>query len=175
MADEDGLVAKAVAGDAAAFDALVRRHQSAVRGFLRRLTRHDHALADDLAQETFWHAWGKKHQFISGSFLSWLYAIAWSRFLMETRRHKRARAREEEAPLPPSPPEGGNPLKLDLERALSRVAPAESAAITLCLGLGHSHEEAARILQMPVGTVKSHIARGREKVKHMLEEHGHGP
>src|SRR5688572_19745480 len=95
MADEDSLVAKAVAGDAAAFDALVRQHQSAVRGFLRRLTGQDHALADDLAQETFWQAFNKKQQFTSGSFLSWLYAIAWSRFLMQARRRKLEQLRED--------------------------------------------------------------------------------
>ena len=49
----EGLLREAATGDAAAFGALVREHQSKVRGFLRRLTRGDAALADDLAQETF--------------------------------------------------------------------------------------------------------------------------
>jgi RNA polymerase sigma-70 factor (ECF subfamily) len=174
MADEDDLVARAVAGDAAAFDALVRRHQSAVRGFLRRLTARDHALADDLAQETFWHAFARKHQFVAGSFLSWLYAIAWSRFLMDKRARKRAQARESLEQHQQHCAERGAQAKLDLDWALSRLMPAESAAITLCLGLGHTHEEAAAILQLPLGTLKSHIARGREKVKTMLQENGHG-
>ena len=174
MSDDGVLVARAVAGDATAFDALVRQHQSAVRGFLRRLTGHDHALADDLAQETFWHAWRKKEQFSEGAFLSWLYAIAWSRFLMETRARKRARAREDSAALLQPVSESGSSARLDLERALARVAPVESAAITLCLGLGHSHEEIAAILKLPLGTVKSHIARGREKIKLMLEGVDHG-
>ena len=52
MNDSD-LVARAKAGDALAFDALVRQNQSRLRGFLRRLTRGNHALADDLAQESF--------------------------------------------------------------------------------------------------------------------------
>jgi RNA polymerase sigma factor (sigma-70 family) len=173
MAEEAELVAKAVAGDAAAFDALVRRHQSAVRGFLRRLTGQDHALADDLAQETFWQAFSKKQQFTSGSFLSWLYAIAWSRFLMQRRRRRPEQLREDTQTAAPSG-ERQSLARLDLEKTLARLAPEQRAAITLCLGLGHSHEEAAGILKMPVGTVKSHIARGREKVKAMLEESGHG-
>jgi RNA polymerase sigma-70 factor (ECF subfamily) len=53
MSGEDILLHKAASGDAAAFASLVRRHQSPLRGFLLRLTRGDHALADDLAQEAF--------------------------------------------------------------------------------------------------------------------------
>lgn len=73
--------------DTASFGALVREHQSALRGFLRRLTRGDHALADDLAQETFLEAHRKLAQFRGDSaFAPWLYAIAWSRFLMTASR-----------------------------------------------------------------------------------------
>src|SRR6201996_6937105 len=85
----EGLVRGAAAGDAAAFGALVREHQSRVRGFLRRLTRGDAALADDLAQETFLEAFRKIAQYRGeGSFGGWLCGIAWSRFLMERRKRK---------------------------------------------------------------------------------------
>ena len=50
---EGEFIRRAAEGDANAFAALVRMHQSRLRGFLRRMTRGDHALADDLAQETF--------------------------------------------------------------------------------------------------------------------------
>jgi RNA polymerase sigma-70 factor (ECF subfamily) len=171
MADDDDLARRAVAGDDAAFDALVRRHQSAVRGFLRRLTGNDHALADDLAQDTFFTAYRKKQQFLAGSFLSWLYAIAWSRFLMQSRRRKTEVLHESDYGTYLS--EQGSLARLDLEKALGRLSAAESAAITLCLGLGYVHEEAAAILGLPLGTLKSHLARGREKVKAMLEsDHG---
>jgi len=73
----------------AEFGVLVRTHQSKVRGFLRRLTRGDAALADDLAQETFLEAHRKLAQYRGeGSFGSWLCGIAWSRFLMERRKRK---------------------------------------------------------------------------------------
>ncbi len=52
---------------------------------------------------------------------------------------------------------------------MARLAPAESAALTLCYAFGHSHGEAAEILQLPLGTVKSHVLRGREKLKALLE------
>src|ERR1700761_8104544 len=87
--DDTDLIARAAAGDAAAFDALVRTHQSRLRGFLRRLSRGDAALADDLAQETFLEAWRKIGQYRGdGSFGSSLSRIGWSRFLMEARKHK---------------------------------------------------------------------------------------
>src|ERR1700752_152429 len=85
----DDLVRDAVSGDAAAFGALVREHQSKVRGFLRRLTPGDAALADDLAQEAFLEAWRKIAQYRGdGSFSGWLCGIAWSRFLMDRRKRK---------------------------------------------------------------------------------------
>jgi len=168
MAEDADLLRRAVAGDIAAFDAVIRQHQSAVRGFLRRITGFDHALADDLAQETFCQAFSKRQQFVPGSFLSWLYAIAWSRFLMEKRRQKRARAREE-MELPRHTPDAGYEATIDLDRVLSHLTAVQRAAITLCLGLGYGHDEAAAILNLPVGTLKSHIARGREKVKSLLE------
>ena len=89
MSTDDSLAQRARSGDASAFGALVREHQSKVRGFLRRLTRGDAALADDLAQETFLEAHRKIAQFRGeGSFGAWLCGIAWSRFLMERRKRR---------------------------------------------------------------------------------------
>jgi RNA polymerase sigma-70 factor (ECF subfamily) len=165
----DGLVRSAAAGDAAAFNALVREHQSKVRGFLRRLTRGDVALADDLAQEAFFEAWRKISQYRGdGSFSGWLCGIAWSRFLMD-RRKRKEEPTEDIDQSASFDPQAGNEAKLDLEKAMARLAPAESAALTLCYALGHSHGEAAEILNLPLGTVKSHVLRGREKLQVLLE------
>jgi RNA polymerase sigma-70 factor (ECF subfamily) len=158
---------RAAAGDANAFAALVRLHQSRLRGFLRRMTRGDHALADDLAQETFLEAHRKIASWRDeGSFASWLYAIAYSRYLMEARRRKLEPL--EDADVPSPSPESASALRLDLERAMARLSPGERAALTLCFALELTHEEAAVTLAMPIGTVKSHVARGREKLKAML-------
>jgi RNA polymerase sigma factor (sigma-70 family) len=153
----------------AEFAVLVRTHQSKVRGFLRRLTRGDAALADDLAQETFLEAHRKLAQYRGeGSFGSWLCGIAWSRFLMERRKRKEEPLDEmpESASADPAPATAD---RLDLERAMARLSAEERAALTLCYALGHSHGEAAEILNLPLGTVKSHVLRGREKLKAMLE------
>jgi len=169
MSTDDTLARRAAAGDSASFGALVRLHQSKVRGFLRRLTRGDAALADDLAQETFLEAHRKVSQYRGeGSFGSWLCGIAWSRFLMERRKRKE----ESLDTVPEAGSVDAGPAmiaRLDLERAMARLSPEERAALTLCYALGHSHGEAAEILSLPLGTVKSHVLRGREKLKAMLE------
>ena len=156
-------------GTGAGFERQVREHQSRVRAFLRRLTRGDAALADDLAQETFLEAHRKLDQYRGeGSFASWLCGIAWSRFLMERRKRK-----EEPLDAPDealgADPRPASEARLDLERAMSRLSEPERAALTLCYALGHSHGEAAEILRLPLGTVKSHVLRGREKLAAMLE------
>lgn len=150
-------------------DRLVREHQSKVRAFLRRLTRGDAALADDLAQETFLEAYRKFDQYRGeGSLSSWLCGIAWSRFLME-RRKRKDEPLEELPEAASADPQVASVAKLDLERAMARLSAEERAALTLCYALGHSHGEAAAILRLPLGTVKSHVLRGREKLKAMLE------
>jgi RNA polymerase sigma-70 factor (ECF subfamily) len=162
---ESNLIARAAAGDSAAFALLVRQNQSPLRGFLRRLTRADHALADDLAQETMLEAWRKLPQYRGeGSFTGWLNRIAWSRFLMEARKRKP----ELLGDLPEQAIETSPDTKLDLERAMAKLSANERAALTLCYALGHSNEEASAILGLPLGTVKSHILRGRDKLARLL-------
>lgn len=161
------LIAAAQGGSDYAFTRLVRLYQSPVRAFLKRLCGGDHARADDLAQNTFM----KAHQKISaytgpGSFAGWLYQIAYRLFLDEQRKLKRRKALNGMQELPETDvPSVAIELKLDMEAALAQLRPEECAAITLCLSEGLNHEEAAIVLGMPVGTVKSHIARGRKKLK----------
>ena len=167
---EKGLTARAAAGDAAAFEALVRAHQSQLRGFLRRLTRGDAALADDLAQETFLEAFRKIGQFRGeGSFAGWLLRIAWTRYLMDARRRKLETLPED---WEPGAPAHDPDLRLDLEAGMRRLSAAERASLTLCYALGYSNEDAAAILKLPLGTVKSHVLRGREKLMALLGDGG---
>src|SRR5215470_17520321 len=78
-----------VQDDRHAFSELVKRHQSAVRACLRKLTAGNHALADDLAQETFVLAWRNLKQFRQDAkFSTWLYRIATNCWLMDARKRK---------------------------------------------------------------------------------------
>lgn len=164
--NEAGLLKLAAAGDAAAFGLLVRAHQSQLRGFLLRLTRRDAALADDVAQETFLEAWRSIAKFRGeGAFAGWLARIAYRRYLKHARERKLEPLEEVEDVMPAVSHEA----RLDLESAMAKLSAPQRAAITICFALGYSHEEAARVLEMPVGTVKSHIARGRERLRALLE------
>ena len=167
MEADNRLAVQAAAGDLAAFALLVRRMQGRVRGFLLRLTAGDHALADDLAQETFLLAQRKLRQFRGdGSFVGWLLRIAWTCFLTHRRAMRPVVALDsEEVSAAPDPA-----IKLDLERALYCLGENERAALTLCYGLGFSHGEAAAMMGLPLGTLKSHVQRGRERLRALLSE-----
>jgi RNA polymerase sigma-70 factor, ECF subfamily len=169
MSDGDMLARQAAAGDAAAFGVLVRQHQSKLRGFLLRMTKGDHALADDLAQETFLEAFRKIAQYGNGSFFGWLCAIAYSRFLMEARKRRlEPLGEDDDMPDDAPEPETASLARLDLDRAMQRLAPSQRAALTLCYAFGMSNEEAAAALRVPLGTLKSHVNRGRDRLAKML-------
>ncbi len=167
--DDSALVERAVASrDVAAFSALARMHQSKVRGLLLRLTRGNHAAADDLAQETFLAAWRAIANFRGeSSFSTWLYRIAYSRFLMQARKRKPDDQLGEWQETAPSG-ENATLARVDLERAFAKLSPQESAALTMCFALGMSNSEAATAMAIPLGTLKSHVLRGREKLKTIL-------
>ena len=160
---EKAWVQAAQAGSAEDFSHLVRLHQQALRAFLRRLSGH-HADADDLAQETFVFAWEHMARFdAKRSFRPWLFGIAWRKYREKKRSWLRLFRREQAMEIETvSAPDPG--LKLDMARALAGLAAEQRAVILLCLMEQMTHEEAAAALALPLGTVKSHIARGREKL-----------
>jgi RNA polymerase sigma-70 factor (ECF subfamily) len=152
-----------------AFGELVRRYQSPVRAFLTRLTRGDSHLADDLAQETFLKAWQKLQTFRgTAKFSTWLFGIAFNEFRGAARKRKEL-ALDDVENLPEEPATAANPqLRLDLTESLKLLNSNERAAVLLCCQNGLSHEEAALALDCPLGTVKTNVLRGREKLKKRL-------
>ena len=169
---EKALIARARLGtDDQAFGRLVRIYQGPVRGFLRRLTKGDEALADDLAQDTFLTAYKKITSFRGdGSFQGWLMRIAYTSFLQHYRRPMNKEMATDTEPLIAHKEASAPPLhaRLDVEAAMQHLVEGERAALTLCYTYGMSHTEAAATLEMPIGTVKSHILRGKEKLKETL-------
>jgi len=160
------LVARVLArDDRHAFAALVRRHQSAVRGLLRRLCAGDAAAADDLAQETFLLAYRKLGTWRGGARLStWLHRIAWSAWASQARRTPAPESPEAEARSPADAAIDRG----DLEWAMGKLRDEERTALALAYGAGLTHEEAAAILDWPLGTLKSHVQRGKEKLRRLL-------
>lgn len=176
IADVD-LIEAARQGSEAAFARLVDRHQRAVRAFLRRACGGDHALADDLAQETFIAAWGRLGAWrAEATFRSWLCAIAWRKCADARRGAGRSGRRDAEwlQPRNLERGEGASPdARLAVERALAALPPEQRAAVALCLAADFSHAEAAVVLRSPLGTVKSHVARGKARLVELLgAEHG---
>jgi RNA polymerase sigma factor (sigma-70 family) len=174
LTDADLVARVLVDDDQHAFGELVRRHQSPVRGLLRQLTRTDLALADDLAQETFIRAYKHIGSFRGEArFSTWLYRIAYNCFREDARRRKELVGINEEQWQAEADPKTVDPaLKHDLMHALSLLPLHERTAVVLCCQNGLSHDEAARVLDIPLGTVKTNVLRGREKLKKALAAWG---
>ena len=180
MTDAELIARALVSDDRHAFAELVRRHQSAVRACLRRLTAGNHALADDLAQESFMLAYRNLGSFRQeAKFSTWLYRIATNCWLADARKRKETLLGDSDEDLADDDEGGGDgaagssggdhargtALKVDLERALGVLSEAERAAIVQCYHNDLSHEEAAFVLGCPVGTVKTHVHRAKQKLR----------
>lgn len=163
--------------DADAFGELVRRHQSQVRNFLRKITR-DHVLADDLAQDSFLHAWNKLHTFNGrGSFIGWLLKVAYTTFLQSKRKSNRyAEILEAVGQETADRITDESHEVSDLDRFLAVLSEEERAVMILSYACGLSHREIGNAADLPVGTVKSIIFRGKEKIRESfdIEDHQYG-
>jgi RNA polymerase sigma factor (sigma-70 family) len=167
---EPAWVARAQAGSADAFGRLVQMHSQGLRAFLRRLTGN-HADADDIAQESFVFAWEHIGRFDPArDFQPWLFGIAWRKSRENRRGWLRLLRRQGQAAGSETVHHPDPGLGLDLAAALKPLPPEQKAALLLCLGAGFTHAEAAEALALPLGTVKSHVARGREKLVAALED-----
>lgn len=165
---EAAWVQRAQAGSADAFGRLVQMHQQALRAFLRRLCGNV-ADADDLAQEAFVFAWEQVARFDAARpFRPWLFGIAWRKYRERKRGWLRLLKRESRSVSDETSCASDPGLKLDLVKATSTLPPEQRAAVLLCLGAEFTHAEAAEALALPLGTVKSHISRGREKLAVLL-------
>lgn len=179
--DDKLLVARVVASqDTAAFGELVRRHQSQVRNFLRKLAR-DYSMADDLSQDCFVHAWDKMHTYQgSGSFIGWLLKVAYTTFLQAKRKSTRYREVMEQVGHVTndelsSYTEESNELT-DLDKFLAILSDEERAVMIFSYACGLSHREISDATSLPVGTVKSIIFRAKEKIRTSfeIEDYKHG-
>ncbi|MCH8865603.1 MAG: RNA polymerase sigma factor [Proteobacteria bacterium] len=175
------LVAQAVSvQDTAAFGELIRRHQSQVRNFLRKLTG-DLSAADDMAQDCFLHAWNKLQTFTGrGSFIGWLLKIAYTTFLQSKRKSKRyAEILDEAGYVAQTESRSYTPRQdeiSDLDKFLAVLTEDERAIMVMSYACGLSHREIGDATGLPVGTVKSVIFRGKEKIRKNfdIKDHQYG-
>ena len=142
---------------------------------LRRYARAlvgDRAAADDLVQDTLERAWSRFTQWRQGSDLrAWLFSIMHNLRVDQLRRPglNALPMDDEELMVPTRATQSDHLEVVDLEVALSRL-PEEQRAVLLLVALEEmSYEEVAAALGIPMGTVMSRLARGRERLRLILE------
>lgn len=158
-----------------AFDELVKKYQSPIRRFFLNLTCGDSELSDDLAQDTFIKAYTNIASFKNlSSFSTWLYRIAYNIFYDYIRSRKETNdldAREVDAISSVEQDNLGQ--KMDVYQSLKTLKEIERTCITLFYMEDVSIEKIAGITGCPVGTVKSHLSRGKEKLANYLNQNGY--
>ena len=165
-AEERALVESAKRGSKAAFETLYRNHVGKVYGLCLRMTAN-RATAEDCTQEAFIQAWRSLPAFESRSaFGTWLHRIAVNAVLAQGRRRSErlgtSGSAEDEAVALPDPSVGDTGTVLDLEAGLRRLPAGARQALVLVGLYGYSHEEAAELLGVAVGTCKSQVHRARQ-------------
>ncbi len=161
------IVSLASRGDRDAFAELVRRRQSWVRNLMRRLSG-DATLADDLSQQAFLQAWRRIRQLKEASrFGTWLRQIAVNEWLQYQRRNDPLRGAAGDDNTVSAIPDSGS-VAIDLDQALATLPGPVSLCIVLSYYERMTHEEIATATGTKLGTVKSHIRRGSERLREML-------
>lgn len=161
--------------DKQAFNKLVLKYQSSVRRFLLNLTMGDSMWSDDLAQDTFIKAYLHLQSFqgISG-FSSWLFRIAYRTFYDSIRTKRLITNLDHlENSQDHQTPNNFSSLNIDLNTAMKSLKPAERTAILLFYMEDMSQKEVAKIMELPVGTVKTHLLKGKVKLGDFLEKSGY--
>ena len=163
----------AVDSSGRAFERLVRRYQSPVRRFFLNQTGGDEMLSDDLAQETFIKVYVNIGSFrqLSG-FRTWLFKVAYNVWL-DYLRHSKIVPTSQEPSLTLTSDREYNEASLDLNSAMRILTEGERTCVTLALIEDLPMDRVASITGMPVGTVKSHLHRGRQKLAEYLKQHGY--
>ena len=147
---------------------------------LRRCARallRDPVAADDLVQSCVERALGKQRLFKPGTNMrAWLFTIMHNVHINLARKQMQTANTmplDQAAELPATPPSQEDALRVrDLAAALEQL-PDEQRQVVLLVGLeGLSYKETADVLVAPVGTVMSRLARGREKLRALLEGNG---
>lgn len=175
--NEQDVLARCHAGEQEAWRELVERYQDMVYSITRRVAG---PAAEDAAQETFLRVFRKLHTYRADSgakFSSWLYRVAYNCACDVGARRRR------EAPLPedyegrydgPGPEElAGSTEHVDLARAaLADIRPDYRNVLELYYLMGNSYEQVAEVADLPLGTVKSYVHRGKKAVLASLRRMG---
>jgi RNA polymerase sigma-70 factor, ECF subfamily len=155
------------------FGSLLEEQIPRLRRYARVLCR-DPERADDLVQDCLCRALRKRDLFVPGSNLrAWLFTIMHNLYVNSVRRGTRERdnvaIEQVESVLTEPPSQGGGLTLRDLERAMSHLSEEQQQIIVLVTLESMRYDEVANILDLPVGTVRSRLSRGREELRQMLD------
>jgi RNA polymerase sigma-70 factor (ECF subfamily) len=182
--DEEKLVEAAQRGNLDAFNELILHYQNRVYNLAYHIM-HDPAAADDATQEAFISAYRALDGFRGGSFRAWLLRIVTNACYDELRRHKRRPkvswedfGEMDEEANPHLVDGGAKPeetvqqqeLRSILERAIARLPDHQRTTLVLVDKMGFSYEEAAQVMDVQLGTVKSRLSRARRQMQELLQE-----
>ncbi len=166
MINDNELIARVIgSNDHHAFSCLVGKYQSAIRQLLRRLTAGDHHLADDLAQETFITLYRKLKTFRGDASLNtWLHRIAYNHFYKsQSKSYQKHEHLAFDFELLSTPTEAVD-KEIAIEQLMAVLSVVERTCLTLSISAGMSHSEIASVTDLPLGTIKSHINRAKQKL-----------
>ncbi len=167
---DEALVARVVAGDTAAFEGIVRRWQSPLVNLAWRFCR-DRGRAEEMAQEAFLRAFRNLAQFRGDSaFSTWLFSLATNLYRTEVRRMPAIPLSLDQIAEPPDPRIAGAAFEQanrdeSLRRAVLALPPKYRDAVLLFYFHEQDVPATARTLQIPEGTVKARLFRGRELLR----------
>lgn len=178
---EADFLRRAREGDLDAFNALVEAYQRAAYNLCLRMLG-DRMSAEDATQDAFLAAYRSLSSFRGDNFRPWLLRIAANACTDELRRRGRRPARSLDQPLPgtdappdpPAPAPGPEALALRkdeqarVQQALLALPEDQRLAVILCDLQGFAYDEIAETMRTSIGTVKSRIARGRDKLRQEL-------
>ncbi len=168
----DGALVKAArGGDVRAFERLYRLHSGKVMGLCLRMTRQ-RDMAEDCVQQTFIRAWRNLGAFEGRSaFGTWLHRIAVNEVLTQARNHGTRSESDEEAVSDAQSEVGEGSREydagelMDVERAIKTLPEGARHVVVLQAIYGYSHEEAADMLGIAVGTCKAQLHRARHLLR----------
>ena len=171
-AEDVQLMLRAARDDMEAFGLLVEKHQKSLLNFFARCgVERD---VEDLAQLTFLKLHRMRRAYRpAAKFTTFLFLIAKQTMLDRVRSDARKAALHERAGReaePAVPPPAARGERDDARRALSRLSPGLAAAVALVVMQGFEYNEAAEILEIPVGTVKSRVHAALKQMREELLE-----
>ena len=174
------LARRASDGDREAAGMLIDRHHAAVRRFLRRLTGRDD-VADDLAQDTFVRLLRYVDRYDERyPMRTWLLTIARRLTINRARHESRSMPSDDLTRVQSGGPDPSEPVQRDdeqtllrqqLDAAIEKLSPPQREAVVLFHQQQLSVQDVAAVMQLPVGTVKSHLHRGRAVMRQYLSAH----